>query len=75
MPAVLKSLANSEKAVFCVVLIAAASVLTGFGQMTVAEWQDYTRWIAGIFVGGKAIEGAAAKMAEAKRGKKSGSSS
>lgn len=64
IPSVLKNLANSEKAVFCVGLIAAASVLTIMGEMTVVEWQDYTKWLAGIFVGGKAIEGAAAKMAQ-----------
>jgi hypothetical protein len=65
IPAVLSNLAASEKAVFCIVLIAAASALTATGDMTVGQWQDYTKWIAGIFVGGKAIEGAAAKLAGA----------
>lgn len=67
LPAVLRNFANSEKGIFCVALIVAASILASTGQMSVAEWQDYTKWIAGIFVGGKAIEGAAAKLAEAKK--------
>lgn len=65
VPAVLKSLASSEKAIFCIALIVAASVLTAMGYMSVAEWQSYTQWLAGIYVGGKAIEGAAGKVAGA----------
>jgi hypothetical protein len=72
IPSVLRDLAGSEKAVFCLALIAASSVLTAMGQMTMAEWQDYTKWIAGIYVGGKAIEGAATSVARARAGEDKG---
>lgn len=57
---VLKDLLSSEKGIFCLALIIAASVLTALGHMTVEQWTAYTQIIAGIYVGGKAIQGAAA---------------
>ena len=65
IPNVLKQLANSEKAVFVGLLVIAASALTALDFMSVAEWQDYTKWLAGIYVGGKAVEGAASSVAGA----------
>ena len=65
LPMVFKSLFASEKAVFVGLLVIAASALTALDLMSVAEWQDYTKWLAGIYVGGKAVEGAASSVAGA----------
>lgn len=67
---ILKNLLNSEKAVICLGLIIAASVLTGLGHMTIPEWREYTIWIAGIYVGGKALHGSAVALALGKNVKK-----
>ena len=63
LPMVFKSLFASEKAVFVGLLVIAASALTALDLMSVAEWQDYTKWLAGIYVGGKSIQGAAEAFA------------
>lgn len=59
----IKNLIHSEKAVFVVLLVVAATVLTALGHMTVPEWKEYTTWLAGIYVAGKTIQGAADAMA------------
>lgn len=51
----LKDLMGSERGLFGLVLIIAATVLTGLDRMTVTAWQDYSMWIFGIYVGGKSI--------------------
>jgi hypothetical protein len=63
---VVKNFINSEKAIVCLGLIVAASVLTALNHMTIAEWREYTTWIAGIYVGGKSLQGAAAAYANGK---------
>lgn len=63
---VLKNLANSEKAVVVGVLIIAASVLTALGKMTIDQWINYSQLMAGIYVGGKSIQGAASVLSNAK---------
>lgn len=63
IPAVVKQLLGSEKAVAVGLLIIAASALTATGQMTIDEWMDYTKWLAGIYVGGKSLQGAAEALA------------
>jgi hypothetical protein len=63
---VFKNFANSEKAVAVGLLIIAATVLTALGKLTVMQWIDYTEVMAGIYVGGKAIQGAASAVASSK---------
>lgn len=59
MRQVLKNLISSEKAVAVGLLVVAASVLAALGQMSIEQWTSYTKWLAGIYVSGKAIQGAA----------------
>lgn len=56
---------NSEKAIAGGVLVIAATILTALGQMTVSDWQSYTQWIFGIYVGGKAVQGGTSVIATA----------
>lgn len=66
---VLKDFLGSEKGVFCLGLIAAASVLTGLGHMSIDAWQAYTQVLACIYVGGKAVQGVGSAIANGKGGK------
>ncbi len=61
---VLKNFLGSEKGILALALIIGATVLTALGKMSLAEWQEYTIWIFGIYTGGKAIQGAASKIAD-----------
>lgn len=62
----LKDLLKSEKGLFCGLLILAASVMTGTGQMDVGQWTDFSMGIAAIYTGGKALQGGAAAIANGK---------
>lgn len=53
----LSDLLKSEKGLFCGLLAVAGSVLAATGHMSIGEWQTYTTQLAGIYVGGKAIQG------------------
>jgi hypothetical protein len=66
---VLKNLLNSEKAVVTGLLVIAASVLAGLGKMSIDQWISYSQWMAGIYVGGKSIQGAAGAISNAKTNK------
>ncbi len=66
MSNVLKELASSEKAVVCIVLLVAASVLAALGTMSIADWKQFALWMAGIYVGGKAIQGGAVALGRGK---------
>lgn len=66
MLGVIKNFANSEKAVAIGLLVIGATVLTGVGSMDVDQWMAYTKFMAGFYVGGKTIQGAAAKFSDAK---------
>jgi hypothetical protein len=63
---VLKNFVNSEKAVATGLLVIGATVLTAAGQMTIDQWMGYTQVMAGIYVGGKALQGAAAHVTGAR---------
>ena len=63
---VLKDLFSSEKGLFCLALVVAASVLAIMGKLTVDQWISYTEWIAAVYVGGKAIQGAGAAIGNGK---------
>lgn len=53
------NLLNSEKAVASGALVICATVLVALGQMTVVDWQDFTKWVLGIYVAGKTVQGTA----------------
>lgn len=59
---VLKNFANSEKAVAAGMLVIVATVFAFLGRITVDEWMDYTQILLAIYVGGKAVQGAAAQI-------------
>jgi hypothetical protein len=59
---VLKNFLGSEKGILALALIIGATVLTALGKMSLAEWQEYTIWIFGIYTGGKAVQGAASAI-------------
>lgn len=65
---------NSEKALAGGVLIVCATILAAMGQMSVADWQDYTKWIFGIYVFGKTTQGAVATIASSKSAAETSSS-
>lgn len=52
-----KNLWNSEKAVAVGMLVIAATVLVGLGDMTIEQWTEYTKYLATVYVGGKTIQG------------------
>jgi hypothetical protein len=54
----LRDLFGSERGFLALVLVIAATVLTGIGRMTVSEWQSLVVWIFGIYVSGKTVTGA-----------------
>lgn len=60
--AVLKNFINSEKAVASFVVLAGATAFVFTGKITVQEWMDFSKWVLGIYVGGKAIQGAASQF-------------
>ena len=63
---VIRNFIGSEKAVALGVLMIVASVLAALGKMTIDQWIDYSKWMAAFYVGGKAIQGAAASVSGAK---------
>ncbi len=54
----LTDLWKSERGLFALVLIIAATVLTALGHMTIDAWQDFALYIFGIYVTGKTVTGA-----------------
>jgi hypothetical protein len=54
----IQDLFASERGLFGLFLVIAATTLTGMGQMTVAQWQEFATWVFGIYVGGKSLTGA-----------------
>lgn len=58
----IKDLFASERGLVGLVLIASCTTLVGLGQMTVADWTAYTKWIFLIYVGGKTVTGAVGMM-------------
>jgi len=54
----IKDLFASERGLFGLLLVISATTLTALGQMTVTQWQDFSMWIFGIYVGGKSLTGA-----------------
>lgn len=59
----LSALWNSEKGLLGLALIIGCTVLACMGQVSAQDWQSYTQWIFGIYVGGKTIQGTASVIA------------
>jgi hypothetical protein len=64
LPQVIKNFLHSEKGVLALALLIGATVLASLDKMAIADWQEYSIWIFGIYTGGKSIQGAAAKLSE-----------
>jgi|GEM_PF-6378622 len=67
----LTDLWRSERGLLAVLIIIAASVLTGLGSMPVAEWQTFVTGIFVAYAAGKTVTGAV----EILKGKPAGSAS
>jgi len=64
---VIKDMFHSEKGVFAyLLLLIVESVFLILGKISYAEWQEFSLYLAGIYVGGKTIQGAAATVASGK---------
>lgn len=53
--AVLTGILNSKRALLCVTLIIAATVLAAMAVFTKQDWIDYTKYIVTIWVGGETV--------------------
>lgn len=62
IPLVIKQLLGSEKAVVALAVLAAVTVLVVVGKITIDEWMAYTQVIVAVYIGGKAVQGAAASI-------------
>lgn len=51
----LKDLLQSERGIFSILLVLAATVLVVLGHFTAEQWETYTKWIAGFLIAGKTI--------------------
>lgn len=49
---------KSERGLVAVALIAAATVMTGMGIITVDQWLDYTKWLFVTYAAAKTVTGA-----------------
>ena len=62
IPQILKNFLNSEKAVASAVPLIVATVFVFQGSITPQEWMDFALAITPVYVGGKAVHGAAAAV-------------
>jgi len=61
---VLKDFFSSEKGVFGYLLpLIGVTVFVFLGRVTEQEWMEYSLYMAGIYTGGKAVQGGAAQIA------------
>lgn len=51
---------KSERGLVAVALIAAATVMSGLGIITVDQWLDYTKWLFVTYAAAKTVTGAVA---------------
>ena len=59
----IKALISSEKAIAAGVLVFISTLFVIIGKMTVEQWNEYTLWALGIYVGGKTVQGATQAVA------------
>lgn len=57
----LNDLWHSEKGIVGIILILAITALVIVGSVTAEQWTDYTKWVFGIYVAGKTVQGITAK--------------
>ncbi len=66
----MKDFFSSEKGVFGYLLpLAIATAFVFMGRITETEWMEFALVMAGIYTGGKAIQGSAAAVANGKAAK------
>lgn len=63
---VIAKLASSRAVVFACVLLAIVGTLVAFGRVPYSEFVSMAKWLGGIFIGGKSVEGAVAAYAGGK---------
>lgn len=63
---VLAKLASSRAVIFACFLLAIVGGLVALGRVPYSEFVSLAKWLGGIFVGGKSIEGAVAAYAGGK---------
>ncbi len=51
----MKDLIGSERGIFCILLVLGCTAGWLTGAMTVEQWIDYTKWIAGFLVASKTV--------------------
>ena len=66
LPAILKNFLNSEKAVASAVPLIIATVFVFTGKITYQQWMNFAETLTAIYVGGKALHGAAAAVGTSK---------
>ncbi len=59
---VLKNFGHSEKAIYSLIPLVIATVFVFTGRITEQEWMGFAEIIVGIYIGGKAVQGAAAAV-------------
>jgi hypothetical protein len=59
----IKDLFDGERGLLAFVLIVAATTLAGLDRMSIDQWQEFSTYIFGIFVGGKSLTTAAGLLA------------
>jgi hypothetical protein len=50
-----KGIFGSKRGTFCFILVAACTAFVFMGKMTVDQWTEYTKWIAGFLVIGHTV--------------------
>lgn len=63
----IKDLFASERGVFCILLLVAATLLAFFGKVTADQWIDFTKWLVTILVASKTVTGVAQIMKPAQQ--------
>lgn len=63
----IKDLFASERGVFCILLLVAATVLAVFGTVTSQQWLDFAKWLATVLVASKTVTGAVEMMKPAQQ--------
>jgi hypothetical protein len=58
---------KGERGFLAILIIVCSTVLVALGHMTIVEWTDLTKWIAGFFIAGKSITTVAGLFADAKK--------
>ncbi len=64
----LRDLFASERGVFCLVLVVAATILTAMKIITGADWMTFAKWLALALVASKTVTGATDRIIGGKDG-------